>query len=719
MPRILVYPHLSPRLVLVQDPDTQLTMQELVDLANDWEGIPANGAYPHLLRADGKVDLGGGVYTGITVTGLNTVFGFDQRPTVISTGTCTTANADGARLYDSAGSFQTDGVEPGAWVLNEDDLSVGTVLSVEGEDWLTMLPLGGGTDNQWEIGDSYRIWNVVQVEFIQGNLGALDSDGDPIGPVFPTALTQVARTASASATLQELEAIQFASFQNAVWVDVDNGGVGTDYPMGTREYPVDNMSDAKEIADSRGFATFCLLGDLALGAGDVFSGYTFEGENTLRTTLTVDGAADVQNCEFRDVRVTGVLNGDSVCHGCLISTLVYVSGEIYRCAIEGTLTLGGLSQANLFDCWSNVPGTATPIINMGGSGRSLGVRNYNGGLKLINKDGADDVILDVNSGNIILDSTVTAGTIVVRGVGTLTDNSIGATVVSTGLISPDSVADAVMEEQTSEHTTPGSVGRLLGTLEKAVTGVVYIDVDNGVSGTGEGVGTRSNPVDNIADAFTIATALGARSFWIRGDLTLDRTVTDWRFEGVSSRGASLALANYDVGGCFFKGLALSGNGGGGDIHASKCSLGALSNITGEFVECGLTSTLTPADGERTTLIKCFSDVLASSPPIIDLTAQTGDNLQVRVYSGDLELRNADNAGQQLTVGVAGGRLVLHSSCTAGDLILTGMGELDDSSDGLAIDKRGFLGLGTDIPAGYEYMADILFKAFVAALNAGA
>jgi hypothetical protein len=52
------------------------------------------------------------------------------------------------------------------------------------------------------------------------------------------------------------------------------------------------------------------------------------------------------------------------------------------------------------------------------------MRNYNGGIKIINKTGAEAISIDLNSGQIVLSSTtVTNGTIVVRGVGKLIDES--------------------------------------------------------------------------------------------------------------------------------------------------------------------------------------------------------------------------------------------------------------------------------------------------------
>ena len=65
----------------------------------------------------------------------------------------------------------------------------------------------------------------------------------------------------------------------------------------------------------------------------------------------------------------------------------------------------------------------------------ISLRRYSGGIEIRNfSDAGNNMSIDLSSGNIILDSTCSAGTIVCRGVGTLTDNSTGTcTVVNTGL----------------------------------------------------------------------------------------------------------------------------------------------------------------------------------------------------------------------------------------------------------------------------------------------
>jgi len=88
--------------------------------------------------------------------------------------------------------------------------------------------------------------------------------------------------------------------------------------------------------------------------------------------------------------------------------------------------LNGSTQSSFITCWDEVAGTGTPIIDMGGSGQSLQMRSYSGGIELINKSGDDPVSLDFISGHAKLASSVTAGDIVIRGFCRVTDNSDGA-----------------------------------------------------------------------------------------------------------------------------------------------------------------------------------------------------------------------------------------------------------------------------------------------------
>lgn len=256
-------------------------------------------------------------------------------------------------------------------------------------------------------------------------------------PIAPAPFVTVTKTSSASATQSENEDIQYASYQNAVWIDQANGVSGTSFPIGTPRQPVNNVSDALSIATFRGFKIVQIRGNLTLAAAANFEGFRFIGESTTQTTLTVDLAANVAACSFENAVVTGTLDGNSVIQRSIIQNLNYIEGEVVECLLEeGVIQLGGTTEAHFLDCWSGVPGSNTPVIDMGGDGPALALRGYSGGIRLQNKTGSDPVSLDMESGQVILDNTLTNGQIVVRGVARLIDNSNGATVDASGLIQP-------------------------------------------------------------------------------------------------------------------------------------------------------------------------------------------------------------------------------------------------------------------------------------------
>ena len=112
---------------------------------------------------------------------------------------------------------------------------------------------------------------------------------------------------------------------------------------------------------------------------------------------------------------------------------------------------------------------------MGVSGQALALRNYNGGIKLINKSGTESVSIDLNSGQIKLDSTITGGDIVCRGVGKLvdadTDEPIhtgdwyGANIINE-IISIHNITDGVWDTTLSHHTSVSSTGEALDKINK-------------------------------------------------------------------------------------------------------------------------------------------------------------------------------------------------------------------------------------------------------------
>lgn len=94
--------------------------------------------------------------SGVSVTHLDAARDADDNIVGLMTGTH--RGADGVSvLYDPGADFKSCGVDPnvGQLVLNDTDGSEGVVTAVT-EDTVTCT-LAGGTDNDWDNGDTYII----------------------------------------------------------------------------------------------------------------------------------------------------------------------------------------------------------------------------------------------------------------------------------------------------------------------------------------------------------------------------------------------------------------------------------------------------------------------------------------------------------------------------------------------------------------------------------
>ena len=105
----------SPRVIIVDAPSTECTMQDLLDTLRWEESSVENMDNKPIVNASGKEPLGGGTKVGLTVALQNAVIGFEARPGP----DWVTCNLSGGNLV----AFDTDGVTdispiyPTAYVL--------------------------------------------------------------------------------------------------------------------------------------------------------------------------------------------------------------------------------------------------------------------------------------------------------------------------------------------------------------------------------------------------------------------------------------------------------------------------------------------------------------------------------------------------------------------------------------------------------------------------
>lgn len=199
----------SPRVLILNKAGagdmTVIVQQDLAESIRYIEKVQAQMDDQPLLATSGKQSLGGGSLVGITNTLKNTQFGFEARTGSVAEGTITNADTLGRVLEDSTKTFITSGVvKKGALVVNITDKSVGTVLKILTETKLLLaLQLDDGTDNDFDLGDVYKIWNIEQCKITEGNMVAVDDVEAEMIAIFPTPFIQIIQDLSTSPSISE------------------------------------------------------------------------------------------------------------------------------------------------------------------------------------------------------------------------------------------------------------------------------------------------------------------------------------------------------------------------------------------------------------------------------------------------------------------------------------------------------------------------------------
>lgn len=282
-----------------------------------------------------------------------------------------------------------------------------------------------------------EIINDYTVTFEDGsyavNLARANSN---IGTV--TNVNGVSIRSANSAGMTSSPDIEFGSFNGGVTYDEINGVAGTIFPIGTPRLPVNNVADAMFIAEQRGFFSVFVHGNATWGTGVNFDHFSIIGNGRNRSSITILPAGADHDRSFINCHFFGILNGGGTLYNCVISDMEYQGGYIEDTMLSaGTIQLSSGGIAHFLNCFSGVPGTGTAIVDMGGSGQGLAFRGYNGGIMLTNKTGADNVSIDLVSGQVKLDiagnygaAGITGGTVVVRGSGKVIDATSGEHLLS-------------------------------------------------------------------------------------------------------------------------------------------------------------------------------------------------------------------------------------------------------------------------------------------------
>jgi hypothetical protein len=262
-----------------------------------------------------------------------------------------------------------------------------------------------------------------------------------------TNVNQVSVRSANSAGLTYSKEIEDQSFLDSrVFIDTIDGLSGTQFPRGTPGDPTNTYADGLGIVNNRSLASrFWLRNYLVADPSEDMDGQDWLGWAPTISKITVQFTPAVSphagpgtnKTVFANLTLTGSGNGPFELSDGVLDTFSGFEGSLFRTGLNGTVQLPNQVSDDLFtfvDCYSLVPGTGTPIFDMNdATAVEAQFRRYAGGIEIQNCTSSDNVIsIDLTSGHIALDSTVTAGTFVIRGTGHLTDNSTGTTIITDG-----------------------------------------------------------------------------------------------------------------------------------------------------------------------------------------------------------------------------------------------------------------------------------------------
>jgi len=315
----------------------------------------------------------------------------------------------------------------------------------------------------------FELINGYTVTFEDGSY-AVNLAGGNSNIADKTNFNLVSVRSTNSAGLVQSREIEDAAYGGKVYADLVGGSGGTLYPVGTPQQPCNSIENAIIIAELRGFKTIHFESDATANSSHDLDGYTLEGHNPHNSTLTLDTGAMVDGANFIGLRVTGDLSAaGGTFTNCILDEITMFNGNCFKCHLDNNLYVVGSNDVVFHDCDASCPNGAT--IDCGGSGRNIGIRNFNGGLTFTNKTGPEELVVLMNSGCLQFANTVTNGDIEATGVARLVSNESTANNNFEGLVNHEKFNEEFFNKNVESNTNFIQALRLVSaTLLGKVTG---------------------------------------------------------------------------------------------------------------------------------------------------------------------------------------------------------------------------------------------------------
>ncbi|MCK5605550.1 hypothetical protein KAR91_26895 [Candidatus Pacearchaeota archaeon] len=449
----------------------------------------------------------------------------------------------------------------------------------------------------------------------------------------------------------------------AVWIDTINGSSGiVSYINGTADNPVLTLAEAITIAGNLNLSRFEIIGGSTITFGESHDSEQWSGTNW---TLVL-GTQSVSGSAIIGATISGICTGAvrPKFSNCTLGTVTLPPCRINGgSGFTGTLTLGSAGNFDIINCTSLVAGAATPTFDLGAAvgATNMSIRDWSGGLTFNNIIAGDVISLEGLGGNVNINGT--GGSIFIRGIfQDVVDNTSNAvTITETATLNREALS--------------GYVG-----------GSVWIDTINGSSGIRPYVnGTIVNPVDNIADAYTLLTATGLHQIECAPQTALVLP-SDSSFISFGGESYTIDLNGQNIEGAFFNNcFTITGIGTGGALIFPPsfilCVFGSVTLPPCNGIDCALSGTFTLSSEGDYSFAKIGSAFGVT--PIIDFgSALNASEFYVLDWTGGaLEIQNAGAGTGSYKFEISGMcDLTINSNCSdTTNIVLRGHVDLTNNS----------------------------------------
>jgi len=496
-----------------------------------------------------------------------------------------------------------------------------------------------------------------------------DVDPDPFDTSTRTQPLKLYITPPASELVRaeaELEAVKQMEYSNRVCYQAGSGNTGTTWPLGTRRYPLESFADIFSICIARGFNSVEIIDNLTTQATDNIAGYVMIGQDPSSTLLSLTSGNNTTAVKLKELTATGTCGGRMDMENCHLTNIVDLcasggDANLTRCKLMNSIQLNSIAdQTYSFDQCIGSGGATAPTLDVNGCSADIDLSCYSGSLSVTNMTNPGcNLSIDINSGHITLDASITQGNIIIRGIAKFTNNTTpqaGLTIDISGLQLP---------------------------VNDQYGGTVYMDT-TGRAGDDYPSGLWYTPATTVPDGLTLSDKFNCNKLHFHSDMTFPATA-DLTALIIESHSTFIHTLTFEAGvvtlNSIFRHARLTGAMNGKATY-DECLLSDISGIAG-CMQCGvLEGTVALIDDASHVFAMKEVRSLSQVPSNFDVNAS---GVNCVGYAGMVNIRNKTGAAE-VNLHCEYGVVWIDATCTGGTIYLAGTGILmaDNSGPGCTV-----------------------------------